>query len=164
MKNERPKYHEDETLDRAVEKIIPSVLAWLNDGSTAEDIKDDLRDAIDSHSDGYDICRALENRHHWAVNAGLVDVMDGASHCKYMALNEREKEWVVAEGIKPKYGEGDTVSFSYKDEVCSGKISRVEADIGKYVVFCPQLGHVETGTGTHGIYVEFEEPECDSGK
>lgn len=154
---ERPKYSDRETLTRAVDKIIPEVLNWLQDGSTAEDIREDLLAVSSYPDDGYELCRKLDSYHHWQVNAQLVEIMDGMSHYKHTALEDREKEWIAAEGIKPKYGVGNTVEFPREDEVCSGKVYRVEVDVGKYVVFCPQLGHVEIGPGTHGVYINFED-------
>ena len=162
---ERPRYSDRETSERAVEELIPDVLKWLGGDSTAEEIREDLLDALDCHDDGYDICRILESRYSWAVNAGLVEIMeDMAAFRKHEALRERVKEWVAATGLKPEYGEGDIVTFACGDEFHEGKIKRIHTVVGTYLVFCPALGHVESGVGTNGIYVNFENVKTRAGR
>jgi hypothetical protein len=72
----------------------------------------DIRAAMFDGGDGYTLTRKMEDRHGWAANADLVDVMSEAGTCISEALLKVTEQWVQANNIKPFFGVGDTVRVS----------------------------------------------------
>ena len=163
----RPSLYDDKVQRAVAEKLAPKVMAWDPDGEyDLEELTTDLQKALEDafDYDAYKITRALDDNG-WSVDAGLVDVFGSALS---LALNERDQlvaQWIKDEGIVPAFKLGDHVSTRRRTNASQGEIVRIDAKQGRYVIFNPHAGHVRTGSGTHGVYENFEDVEevCDAG-
>lgn len=76
----------------------------------------------------------------------------------YDSHKEAVISWVSVVGLVPKHKVGDRVEFyrAGNPNLYSGKIISNKLDTGEYVVFCEELGHVESGAGIVGVYIPWE--------
>lgn len=160
----RPDLYDEEVSKQVVELMLPKVVAYLkNGGFSDEELKDgyldevrgELCEAIMFDDDAYKICRNLE-RGSWDADdelhelLGIVPVKRHDVHRKFV------KEWVRAEGISAQHRVGDRVTFKLQDKEEHGEVTRIEPEIAQYIIFCSHLGHVRTGCGSHGFYINYE--------
>ena len=151
----RPKRSDDAIVAAAAKRLAAEVKEWLNDESTLEEIEADLVKAIKYDNDGYDIARRLDGQ--YSPDAALVEILDNASHFKSSAQTKAEIEWVNANNITPP-AIGSKVTYKehgYDGKLISGEVTENHRE-GKSTIFCASLGHVKSGTGTHGFIVEWE--------
>ena len=123
-----------------------------------EEIVQDILVEVDSYSSGYQICRNLESAGWYFDGDDLVDVFGEMGVIRHRFHREAVKQWVIDAQIEPSFEVGAKVVFFHKDkrEDVRGEIAKVERETGEYVVFCQSLGHVRTGSGTHGLILPFE--------
>ncbi len=153
----RPCYQTPAVQQAAVNKMLPKVLAWLKDGNGEQDeaaVRKDLEKVIDA-GDGYQIVRSLDRYHHWDADSQLVEIMEDAPFALSDALREAERRWVEETGQKPAKQCGDICAFDYRGSIYTGEITEIHPH-GYYTVFCPILGHVRWGVGTHGTILPWE--------
>jgi hypothetical protein len=88
----------------------------------------------------------------------LVEILDGTWAIADSFLNKAIKEWVYQYNILPGNNIGDMVSIEIgRNNIVTGEITNINADLAKYTVCCESQGHVKTGIGTHGSIVNFED-------
>lgn len=151
----RPTIYDDGVRKAVVEALAPVVVAWLGDGSEVEDVATDLEDAFYGvyDWDAYRLARALENAG-WEPDEGLVNELGRAHMEAIKAHGDLVRKWVEAEGLKPTHAVGDRVKTKRGLE---GEVTRVDTSLARYLVFSEKEGHVRSGPGTHGTYVDFED-------
>ena len=163
----RPNRHAPAVRQAAAEKMWPAFRAWLiaNDATETEADEDretaqrELADALEWNEDGYDVAQYLE-RQGWDADDGLVDAARRLVDALYVAHDEAVKAWAVATEQRPTFKLGDRVRFEHhgRQRSVDGEVTKVDAARAKYVVYCASLGHVrDEGTGSHGIYINFED-------
>jgi hypothetical protein len=165
---ERPKRLTDAAAKRAAHRML-EILAQYNYPVAPDDYSVEAMAKIMSFStqDGYDLARRMEDADILdrndidTVMVGLLD--DDASHVLNDEIKNDFKMWVIENGIVPTMGVGDKVKVvdGYPDKDLrgqEGEIIEVQANIAKYVVMFPGLGHVGygNGTGTCGTCLLFE--------
>lgn len=167
--NKRPSVYSEEVAQQVVELMLPKVIAYLKaDGATDDEvggdeldnIRKELRDAIQFDDDAYKICRNLE-RGCWEVDDELHDLVGMVAFKRHDVHRKFVKEWVRSQGISAKHKAGDVVTFKTnmgKEE--RGEVTRVEPEIAQYIIFCEHLGHVRKGVGSHGFYINYEDVTC----
>lgn len=160
----RPRHSSREVRMAAAEKIADELLH-----ERPEDFSDDERETMirDLESaigfgDGYEIARDLEYRG-WCPDRELVEKLDGGYHL-HNAYDEAVRLWVVRHQIHPQFAVGDRVVYDWyrgreysKRVPIEGEITRVERFKAQYLIFVESEGHVRTGLGTHGTYINFED-------
>ena len=109
-----------------------------------------------SHKNGYELARDLESQG-FDPDSHLVEILDGASSLLYSAHTRGLKEWVKGWNIKIPFTLGQAVMVKHKGGMVSGKITKLEPEVAMCVVCCPELGHVESGLGTHGLVINSED-------
>lgn len=157
---ERPKYHSDAVFESAVKSLLPPVLDWLKrgewTGDESEIEKELLEEIAWNYDDGYKFTRSLESNG-WAVDSELVEILDNATWRVAEAHRKLVEEWVKGNNVKPELAIGDEVigTHATKGDV-RGEIIKIDEARAQYVVHCPSLGHVKTGVGSHGSYLDYE--------
>jgi hypothetical protein len=164
----RPTNADKEVKLLVIEQILPSILVWLNDTEDSDDIEEitkDLMDEIEPYKDGYKIAKALDDCG-WPSDSELVDILDDLDF--HNSLNKLTLMWIKANNIKPKFNVGDKVrvnsrlvnlkSNKGRKKFYDGEITKIDP-FGKYVVFIEEVGHVRTGRGCHGSYINWEDVE-----
>lgn len=164
----RPKENSEDVISRAVNSILPSVLAWIDPGLRhgdleVEHIKDELIDVLtyENYGDGYDIVKYLDRTYGWDGDADLVDIFEGVFFKLLEAHREVVKEWVYSAGVTPRKKTGDSVSFFSGGKKYCGIVSSIDADHARYLVFSEEMGHKKPGSfkgsGATGVYVNYED-------
>ena len=157
----RPRIYDDQVLEATMEKVLPKVLKWREKNGTdytdSDDVKTELKDAIEFEDDSRKILNYLEDHYYWSVNRDLQEIMDEVAEERYIALTQLTNQWVLQNGVSPKHSVGQRVSFVTKNKTHEGVVAKVDESVAKYLVRCKQLGHVETGIGTHGTLLPFED-------
>lgn len=148
----RPKRYSKEVIEATAIKLLPLVLKWLNDEQDNGELLVSIIKAIECNDDGFDIATSLHDIDDLEPDAELVRILDDTSHIKSQCQKELCIKWIAEKGIKPLHGTGDTVMYQGDKSV----IKKITED-GQYLLFIASKGHVESGTGTHGIYVNWED-------
>lgn len=150
----RPKQDDPRVNERVFAAIMPEIRVWLGK-EYREDADEQIRGMLkDSWADdGYKLARWMERKCNWSPDTGLVDILEGVEGERFKAHREIVAEWVAGSGRQPTYAMGSAVQY----EGAAGKIVGVDLKHGTYTVCIPSKGHVETGMGTRGIVVPWEE-------
>jgi hypothetical protein len=152
----------DESVMQAVAvALAPKVMQWDPEGEYEQtELVCDLVKAFDNAFDwdAYKLARALDDAG-WEVDSSLVDVLDAAASHAYQARDKAIREWVKANDIRPAFKVGDKVQTKRRYNGFEGEITRIDEELGRYLVFSEARGHVRTGQGTHGTYMDFEDAE-----
>lgn len=151
----RPSIFDEAIIRTVARKLSPKVASWLGEGGV--DVSEELFEAIDNALswDGYRIARSLEDGAGWEPDEELVRVLERAFTEAHTARDELTRQWVVSEGIKPAHKVGDKVQ--YKKEATVYEVTKIDEQLARYVLFSEALGHVRSGPGTHGSYINFED-------
>lgn len=162
----RPNCYSEEVAREVVELMMPKVVAYLKSGGFSDEelrdgyldeVRGDMRRAIVSHDDAYQICRNLELSG-WDPDDELHDLVGVVAHKRIDVHRKFIKEWVRREGISARYRAGDNITFHRSsNKLEKGEITRVETELAQYIVFCEHLGHVRKGVGSQGFYVNYED-------
>lgn len=134
----RPLKSDDIVLRRAWELFMPAVKSYLgNDWSDKEapHVEKQMIHVLSSQNDGYSMARELENRHMWAEDRYLVDLMDEGDSFLSKAHKEILGQWIKCYGIDPERKTGEIVSTTHwhrKGQV--GTIMKIYEDEAKYGV------------------------------
>lgn len=149
----RPTIYDQAVIQAVAKKLSPKVVDWLGEEGT--DVSRELAQAIDDalSYDAYRIARCLEESAHWEPDADLVGRLETAFIEADRAKRELVAEWVKSEGIQPAHQVGDSVKF----KGATYEVTKVDEQMGQYLLFSEIMGHVRTGTGTHGTYANFED-------
>ena len=151
----RPSAHSDAINQAVAKRLAPKVLSWLNEpGVTVEEVQKDLEQTLDFQHDGYALARDLERQAGYDPDAALVEILDEVSTLRHSLLNEATAAWVKSRGLQEP-AVGSSVKFDHRGYAYTG-IVKENLPNGKSVVYCPGLGHVQQGTGTHGIHLDWE--------
>lgn len=89
----------------------------------------------------------------------LVKIMAQVAKKRVEIYHRLVKSWVKDNLITAKKRVGDNVRFTHSGKPEHGEITRIEDEIGQYVVFCEHMGHVRSGLGAQGYYVNYEDIE-----
>lgn len=158
----RPQRTDEDVLQKTAETLAIDLHKAFPDDVVDDlaDIIDQLKESIRYESDGYRICRDLENEG-WSPDAEMVQVVDRVESIRQSVLDSAVANWIVDAQIEPAFKVGDTVEFLHKDRRFSGQVIDVDMRRGHYTVFCSDLGHVGKGKlGTRGLILEFEKCEA----
>ncbi len=138
---QRPHEQDDLVIKRTLELFMPKVISYLGSDwheSEQESVKDHISDVLRNNSDGYDMARELESRHHWEQDRALVDLMDEGESYQRQAHRELLKQWIEVYGIKPARKIGDTVSTTnWHRKGQFGEITKIYEDRAEYAVHFP---------------------------
>lgn len=149
----RPTQHDDEILLAAMGPLL-KVLQAEDDQEQAREI---CRIYSNNHFDGhYAVARELDLRG-WSVDDEVLEAVEAIEWQLYSKLDEAVRHWVASNAIKPKLAVGSAVQVERKGKIHDGIVARIEEGRGQYVVRIPAEGHVESGDGTHGWCIDFEE-------
>lgn len=157
----RPDGHHEIVKRIVVERIMPEILAWLDEESEPdrEALAGDLMKVVSGWDDGFEIAKKLERRFHWDGNSSLVDILDGLDF--YGAHGAALIRWIEENGIVPRLEVGAQVKVHRTDAaIHDGEIRAIDAKRGTYTVMIPALGHVREGLGTHGSILDWDEVEA----
>jgi len=163
----RPSRYDDGVNRAVAEALLPRVVRWLEPagGMLSEEehreILEQLTAACNFNDDGYEVVKALDDRFMWDVDSELVGVLDAVPFERIGAHKKVVEAWVEQHGPAPKYSVGQRVAFRWPrcDKKVVGEVTRLEARTAQYVVFCEEIGHVRSGTGTTGVYLNYEDVE-----
>ena len=78
--------------------------------------------------------------------------------CKKI-YKECVQKWIERNNIQPKFKINDIVKFEYHIKIFTGTINKIDNIEGKYYIFCKDLGHVECGSGTRALVIDWENIE-----
>jgi hypothetical protein len=159
MTPKRPSRLNESIRAAAAKKLAPDVLRWAKAGGdhllTLEDVEADLTKVVGYATNGYEIAKDLENDHYYAPDAELVEILDNAFIYISQAHNEACLKWLEENPI-PAPEIGSKVTLRDNPQAGVGTILSNSPE-GKSTVRFPALGHVETGAGTHGSILFWEE-------
>ena len=169
IKDPRPDKNNESVIKEAVDMLYPDIAKWLVDGGdkveTEEEIESIKKDVVSSVKysycslhDAYEICKHLDG-YGWVPDQELVDIMSNFSFKFESAYSKQLLKWIGENNIRPKFSVGDKVKFKVLGGIQGGEISKVYEDRAQYSIYCESLGHVKTGTGTHGVILNFEDVE-----
>lgn len=144
--------------DPAVEALAVAQLnaAFRKDYPEMEDAEDDFRGLLQfhRHGDGYELAKALDAQG-WDVDFDLCEWLEHKfSVIVDNALREHVKAWAKSQSFP--YAIGDAVQFTRAGKPGHGEIVEVHLTDAKATIYCPHLGHVREGVGTHGFIVPWE--------
>jgi hypothetical protein len=134
----RPHKQDDLVIKRTLELFMPKVISYLGDDwheSERESVEKHISDVLRENSDGYDMARELESRHHWEQDRALVDLMDEGETYQRKAYEEIMRQWIAVYGIAPSRKVGDTVgttNWHRKGQV--GTIRKIYEERAEYGV------------------------------
>jgi hypothetical protein len=133
MEQHRPRDDDAAVLDEAAEQTLICLEPWLelhkhDQSFEAEKVRRDVHDALAQHYDGYPMAKYLETSAGWAVNAALVQILEGATEFRKAALWRATRAWVAATKLMPKHKIGDAVVYAGKP----GTIRGIQAENGLY--------------------------------
>ena len=159
----RPKLFSDEVTLELLDRILPKVIAWIESdrkfgvsASEAEEVREDLMSAIDFEDSSYKIARSLDDLG-WSIDDELQDILKEVSQVRWDSWKINVRDWVLKNGLEPKFECGAEVSINLKGKTKVGQVSKIYPDTAEYCVFLPGEGHVKSGIGTRGIILPFEE-------
>lgn len=148
----RPTRYDAAVKRAAAERMMPEIVEWLGKDWKEADREEYISDLIGiAHLwDGYEAAKELERGHHWAADAQLVEILDGAT-AAWVAENEAVKAWVETNQIKPALAVGDRVATKRQGE---GAIVAIHLDTATYVVQTDEyLAERPQQAGLRGGYV-----------
>ena len=138
----RPAEHDDDVIQRAARLLTEDLVKQRPNDFKTEDVDvivADLVANIGAHTDGYDLAKALEEWG-WAVDAELVEILDGASQCIDQAHEETVELWVKRMKLEPAFQVGDHVLVDV--DTVEMSIREIRRDRGQYIVYSLALGHL----------------------
>jgi len=155
----------DEVVARAfAEKLVQKIKPFVEGDDTNTTVQELIcvlaEVATDGDYEAYKMARELDDNHHWEVSADLVSTLDAAIPLAYEARDRLVEQWVKEENITPVFSVGDRVQVRGRAKF-SGEITKIDTRLAQYLVFCPEKGHVRSGSGTHGTFVNFEDAEAE---
>lgn len=103
------------------ERMAKDVGAYL--GEPAEALIDDLYSVHTPNADGYELARALDEKHGWDIDTGLVDLLDGTALVESQILDDAESEWVKAHKLTVPFPPGTHVSWTDYEKPHTGYIT-----------------------------------------
>ena len=111
----KPTRSTSEVIDRAIKKLLPKLVRWIKANGeggdeTNEQLQADVKKALRYDHDGYALARNLDSAG-WSPDAELVEILDDYSSMIHNAVDQCVKEWVEANGIKPKLAIGTKVAL-----------------------------------------------------
>jgi hypothetical protein len=165
----RPSPNDKEIIKLAViNKLLAEVIRWLKENGDSEDyvvgteeydnIVEQLVNAVERGSDGYRIARELDSDG-WSPDSELVDILENSFGYVRHEVQTASIRWFEATGWKP-HANGLRVKSNQRGD-SKGLIGTIKASHldGRYTVCFPELGHVETGPGSHGLILDHENLE-----
>ena len=160
----RPKMYSEQVLELTLDKLMPKVMDWFKkfpghdfDLGECDEVRQNVRDAIEFTDDSYEIVKELDDRHYWETDGSLVHVMDEVSHLRHAAHKELVERWVIENAIEPKFNIDDTVVFLYRGKRIKGKIKKINQKHADYTVFAEEMKSTSPGVTIHGIVLPYEE-------
>lgn len=157
----RPSMADSSVIDAAVRALLPAVLGWLETDVPKEpdkreafesEVIDDLKKAWDS--DAYNMAKNLDDHCGWVgCNAELVEAVEAALHHLYDAHKAAVKEWVAANGIRPRVKVGDIVVTPHG----TGDITAIREDTAEYIVMTEEHAARWGRQSRCGVVVAFEQ-------
>lgn len=142
--------------------LIAAVGALLTGwSSSCADDPDDLiemaTDVIDHYDDdGYSLAKMLEDSYFLSPDTELVNELDTVLGLKRTAHKASIKRWVEENAIKCPFKIGSIVrTDSVKGG--TGEVYEINESEATCCVRFERLGHVKSGTGTHGKILKYEE-------
>jgi hypothetical protein len=127
----RPTMRDDRVRRAAAEDILPDIIQWAGPGWREEEREKIINDlmAVDHLFDGYESARGLEDLGWSSCDAELVETLDGG--WLWMAHRNAVKEWVAANGIRPRLSPGQAVIIP---RYGAGAIVAINAEEATYAV------------------------------
>jgi hypothetical protein len=167
MKTNRPT-HRHPRVREIAEPEIREALERAS-GDKGGDFDDEIKYLLEeNYSDAYRLARDLEDVYHWDVTGDMLDEFEVIIHAVGQAVNLAEEEWWAYQlNMDPDLAPaiGSIVSFQGRYNPETHAYDRIEGEVtavdkrGRATVFCPSLGHVRTGLGTHGWIIPVEKLE-----
>lgn len=161
----RPSRHDAAIVKAAAEALAPRVEKWMaSDGDEfgCGEVAEQIAEIIGTHDhDGYRLAKRLHDRFGYEPDSELVEILEDASFKITEANHFATLRWMADWNIQPRLSIGDSVCRVPCASDPSGGIAKIASitKTAEYVLYCPWLGHVESGMGTHGIIVAFEDAE-----
>lgn len=149
---DRPKITADAVRQRAATALCTRLGSEFN----TDDAIAEMAKAMRFSSGSFELAKALEMSG-WSIDDDLLEELLEADHRLLIAHQEVIAEWVLDRKIKPLRDVGAAVTVTYRGKPLAGEITRIDPKHATYSVYCPDLGHVRAGAGTHGIVVPFED-------
>lgn len=132
----RPLQDSEEVRKRAVNRILPKILAWNQGHFDEEKIQEDflhiLRYTYDF--DGYALAKRLDESRGWTPDSHLVEVLDNFAFDVLEAYEEIVREWVRAHDLQLSLKVGDPVSCKVNNLPCEGVVTGLNPDMAVYLV------------------------------
>ncbi len=153
----RPTCKDDRIRLAAVNSIVDEVIDWLGDdwkgNSNRDELIADLLLVINER-DGYRAARELETRRGWiGADENLVEILAGLPSALMNATDAAVREWVKANGIRPKLNVGDVVGTPDG----SGPIMLIEPGRGIYAVQTESYRQRWGERGRFGTHYAYEQ-------
>lgn len=87
----------------------------------------------------------------------LVKIMSNVRRKRGEVYHRLIKSWVKDNLVTAKRRVGENIKFNHAGIVEQGEITKIDDETAQYVVFCAHVGHVRTGVGAQGYYVNYED-------
>lgn len=155
----RPKYSDPLVVAIAAERMCDRLMKWAAaNEDEREQYLGDLKEVLEgaAYRDGYELAKAFD-RKGYSADSELVDLMESSFFTIRTALAECMACWVVDNNVTPPYPLDAPVRVKHKGAIVEGTIVTIYDKMAECSVYCPSLGHVREGTGTHGIIVQYEQ-------
>lgn len=131
----RPRRHDPEVVERAIDLLLPDVLRWIGDDKDLGSVRPNLVKILahTSDVDGYALARKLDDMG-WCPDAQLVEILDDFELDLGEALKEKVRDWVRSHDLRLTLREGDPVTFEANRSPLEGTISSLLPDTAEYEV------------------------------
>lgn len=99
--------------------------------------KDALIETIKSnrYENGYVLAKELESNYSACdIDSDILEILDSIDLDLDNAKEEKAKEWVIKENIKPKYSIGEIVKYEFCGDISYGKIVEIDSELAKYYI------------------------------
>lgn len=165
----RPTLGSKEVRLATAEIMLPRFKKLLDygDADTSEDaeIKHELAKAVDYASDGYEMCRRLEQDSYWEGSTEMVELCEDFFYEQHHAHKKLIADWVTAYDIKlnAKICSRVRLYASTAKIYDDCELADIDEKHATVSIYCPAL-HVRAGTGsgilyqTHDYESKFWEP------
>lgn len=109
-----PRTPTDEVIMKAALDTAKELAQWseIKDNEIEAKAKDIAAVTTGMHQNAYEICKNLDARHYWEINAQIVEVMDGYTHRLEKYRDEYIKQWILEMGVKPPFEVGTRVTWN----------------------------------------------------
>lgn len=161
MRPPRPTLNDPAVCAAAAADMMTRIIACDGFEMDEEDGAEDLANALEDADNAFRVAMGLYDRG-WTISNDVMEILLDHDVALFDALPVAVKAWVKEHGVTCRFAVGAKVRGMVDGAEHVGEVTQVEAEEARYVVLVPALGHVRTGNGTHGVYLNDEDLDVEA--